>query len=70
MIAFFQEDAELNVLVYFDSETTDATNDIQICQIACIGPDKSTYNAYILPTSCISSHITPMTVINLSSLCL
>ena len=21
-------------------ETTDATNDIQICQIACIGPDK------------------------------
>ena len=25
-----------------------ATNDIQICQITCIGPDKSTYNAYIL----------------------
>ena len=36
-------------------------NDIKICQIECIGPDKSTYNAYILPTSCISTHITSMT---------
>ena len=58
MIAFCQADAELNVLVYFDLKTTDATNDIQICQIAGIGPDQSTYNAYILPTSCISSRIT------------
>ena len=30
----YQADAELNVLVYF------ATNDIQICQIACISPIK------------------------------
>ena len=39
LLAFCQADAELNVLVYFDLETTDATNDIQICQISCIGPD-------------------------------
>ena len=38
IIAFCQAYAELNVLVYFDLETTDATKDIQICQIACIGP--------------------------------
>ena len=61
MIAFCQADAKLNVLVYFDLETADATNYIQICQIAYIGPDKSTYNAYIIPTSCISSHITSIT---------
>ena len=34
---------------------------MQICQIACINPDVSTYNAYILPTNCISSHITSIT---------
>ena len=43
MIACCQANAELNVLVYFDLEKTDATNDIQICQIACISPDKATY---------------------------
>ena len=52
--------------LYFDLETTDATNDIQICQIACISPDKSAY-AYILPTSCISSHITSITKLKVHS---
>ena len=42
-------------------ERADITNDIQICQIACISPDKATYNAYIPPTSCISSHVTSIT---------
>ena len=49
MIAFSQADAEFNVLVYFDLETTDAANDIHIYQRAYISPDKSTYNASILP---------------------
>ena len=40
LIAFCQADAELNVLVYFDLETTYSTNTIKIAQIACIGPDK------------------------------
>ena len=45
----------------FYLETTDATNDIQICHIACISPNNSTYNAYILPTSCIHLNITSIT---------
>ena len=55
LIAFCQADAELNLFA------TNATNDIQIFQIACISPDKSTYNAYFLPTGCISPRITSIT---------
>ena len=32
-----------------------ATNDIKICQIACISPDKSIYDAYILPIEWMKS---------------
>ena len=39
LIACCQADTELNVLVYIDLETTETTNNIKICQIACIGPD-------------------------------
>ena len=66
LIAFCQADAERNALqlVYFDLETTYATNDIQICQITCIGPDESTYKCiYSSTNSCIPPHITSITML-------